>query len=74
MVTLRLSPSLAEELELVLDEPLLVERALTELCAELCDELCDWAPCPEPWPRLLLDATVSPGSATQLSLTRPSAE
>lgn len=70
MVTLRLSPSLAEELELVLDETLLVERALTELC----DELCDWAPCPEPWPRLLLDATVSPGSATQLSLTRPSAE
>jgi len=63
-----LSPSAELELELALDDPRLLDRALTELLAEvpewlwlLAELLLEWA------------VTEPPVSATQLSSTLPSA-
>lgn len=57
------SPLVELELELALEDPLLLDRALTELCAEppRAEELLE-----------LADAE-PPGSGTQLSTTVPSA-
>jgi len=70
MLTERRRPSASAELELVLDDPWLLERTLTELWAEppplLRAELCDEAP-------LERAVTAPPVSATQLSSALPSA-
>jgi hypothetical protein len=66
----RPSASVALDLELVLEDPWLLDRTFTELWAEplelLRAELCDEAP-PE------LAVAAPPVSATQLSSTLPSA-